>query len=213
VTDYLYDVFVSYESDDFLVRWIKVHFLPLFRTWLRNSVRATVGRPVLPIFFDCSLIDINFPSDLKLQVTGIEPGGDWKDGLRNGLRYSRCLVTLWNPTYFDSEWCNMEWRSFQRRSNLTGKRLIIPTIFHDGKSFPSEAQVLESIDFKDYMLDGPALLNSRFYEEFQRKIQLLAERTATAIRDAPAFQEWDLDESPPPSAPPAISLPRFSNAR
>ena len=213
MADYLYDIFVSYERDWLLSNWMKDHFLPFLQTWLRNAVPVACGRPAKPIFFDRSRVDKDFPQELKQELAGIEPGDDWTEGLKKGLRYSRCLIAVWNPPYFYSDWCNIEWQSFEKRSRQTGKRLVIPVLFYDGKSFPEAAQKAQSIDLKPYALDGQALRNRKDYGDFQELMRLLAERAAAAICDAPQFAEWELEENRQPSAPPAVDLPRFGNAR
>lgn len=213
MADYLYDVFISYERDGLTTGWIKEHFLPLLRTWLRNTVRDVTGRPAGSIFFDKALVDPDFPDDLKLSVSGIAPGDNWEDGLRKGLRLSRCLIGIWNPPYFDSQWCNIEWQSFERRTSLTGADLIIPTFFYDGNSFPDAAKKRQAFNLHPYTLFGNALIQSKVYEKFQLTMQLLADQAAKAIRDAPAFQEWQLAEDMPPPPPPAeVALPQFAQA-
>jgi TIR domain len=213
LTDYLYDIFISYERDSLTYGWIKEHFLPHLRSWLRNTVPEICSRPAQPIFLDRSLIDPDFPDDLKLDVKGIPPGTNWQVGMRDGLRFSRCLIGIWNPPYFASNPCTFEWKSFERRAAKTGSNVIIPTRFYDGKCFPEAARNLESIDLQPYTLFGPALIQSKLYEQFQVTMKLLALRAAHAISGSPAFEHWELAEDTPPTQPPASpGLPRFANA-
>ena len=208
--DYEYDVFISYERDSLTTGWITEHFLPLFRTWLRQEISAICARPALPIFFDTSQTDPEFPQDLKLKVAGIPPGSDWDKSLRDAIRVSRCMVGIWNPPYFDSHWCNIEWKSFDQRSQATGSSVLIPTRFHDGNSFPQRATQIQSIDFSPYALFGAALVQSRRYVQFQQAVQLLARQVATAVKGAPPFAPWPVADEimpPPPPTPPPPHVP------
>jgi hypothetical protein len=204
--DYRYDVFLSYERDSLTVGWIKEHFLPFFRTFLRLEVMATLRRQPLPIFFDKSEIDRDFPDALKQDVKGIPLGSDWDTELRSAIQASRCMVGIWNPPYFFSSWCNIEWRSFHKRASDTRRSLVFPATVHDGNSFPPEAAATQYFDFRPYLLFGPALSNSKRYEQFQEDIKVLARGVANALRDPPPFELFPLIEPPPPDSPPSISL-------
>jgi len=208
--DYEYDVFISYERDSLTTGWITEHFLPLFRTWLRAEIIQACERQALPIFFDTSQTDPEFPQDLKLKVAGIEPGSDWDDSLRDAIRASRCMVGIWNPPYFYSHWCNIEWQSFDNRAQATGSRVLIPTSFYDGKSFPARAAAIKPIDFTPYALFGRALKDSKGYGNFQKAVQLLAQKVALAVKNAPPYQDWPIaDGIPAPPSPPPLPLPRL----
>ena len=207
--DYEYDVFISYERDGIASDWITEHFLPLFRYWLRQNIREKCGRPAQHIFFDRSQTD-DFPQKMKLELAGIRPGADWDKSLREAICVSRCMVGIWNPTYFDSHWCNIEWESFDRRAQATGKTTLVPTRFHDGNSFPERAAKIQAIDLSEYTIIGQGLVNSRKYEPFQDTVKRLAVRVAEAVRDAPAFQPWPVaDDIAAPAAPPLIQQPRL----
>jgi hypothetical protein len=209
MVDYKYDVFVSYERDGLTTGWITEHFLPHFRTWVRSEIRDICKRPANPIFFDKSQTDPEFPKDLKLQLAGIEPGERWDQALKDAIRVSRCMVGIWNPPYFDSHWCNIEWESFDLRTETTGRRLILAANFHDGSSFPPRAASRQCFDFSPYTLFGRALVDSRRYGDFQETIKLLAHHVAIAVRDAPAFEPWPIAENVAQPVPPQVPLTRF----
>jgi hypothetical protein len=208
--DYKYDVFISYERDGLTTGWIAEYFLPHFRTWVRNAIVNTCRRKSLPIFFDISQTTPNFPDNLKQDVAGIKPGANWNSALREALQASRCMVGIWNPPYFFSDWCNLEWQSFDRRADDTKSDILLAASIHDGNSFPKKATARQQIDFSPYILFGPALANSHKYELFQNHVRLLAESVAIAVRDAPPFQEWPLaEDAPEPPEQPPIAVPRF----
>jgi hypothetical protein len=213
VADYLYDIFVSYEKDWLMNNWLKDSFLPFLQTWVRMTVPEACGRPALPIFFDRSQVEIDFPTDLKLQLAGIDPGADWNESLQKALQHSRCLVAVLNPPYFFSPWCTLEWQSFRKRAERSGKTVIIPVVYYDGSSFPLDAQSPQRIDLTQFALDGEALRKGKLYGEFQLTMKLLAQRIAAAVKDAPSFETWELADAPAPSPEPQIGLTRFANAR
>jgi len=214
VADYLYDIFVSYETDWLVSNWLKDHFLPFLQTWVRNTVPEICKRPARPIFFARSQVEIGFPQELKLRLAGIKPGVKWDEGLREGLRFSRCLIAIVNPPYFYSDPCKMEWESFQRRSDGTEKTAILPVLYYDGDSFPDIARYPQRIDLSNFALDGEALRNGKLYLEFQQMMRLVAQRAAETILNAPDFQEWQAEENPQPAAPPPhVGLPRYADAR
>jgi hypothetical protein len=209
---YKYDVFISYERDGLTTSWITEHFLPHFRTWVRNAITDVCQRQPLPIFFDISQTDPSFPKDLKQKVDGIRPGANWDATLRDAIQSSRCMVGLWNPPYFFSDWCNVEWRSFDRRATSTGKNVLLAASVYDGTSFPQKAAARQYADLRDYVLIGPALTNSTKYGDFQEAIKLLAGHVATAVKDAPPFQPWPIaDDAPeaPPAPPIDLAAIRF----
>jgi TIR domain len=210
MTEYKYDVFISYERDGLTTGWITEHFLPHFRTWLRMEVASVCRRKSLPIFFDRSQMTPNFPADLKQEVAGIKPGASWDIALREAMQVSRCMVGIWNPPYFFSDWCNLEWQSFDRRADTTKKDVLLAASVHDGNSFPKKATARQRLDFSPYILFGPALINSKKYEEFQDHVKLLAHHVAIAVSDAPPFEAWPLAEDPTqPPDPPAIPVTRL----
>src|SRR4051812_31093908 len=210
--DYKYDVFISYERDGLTTGWIVEHFLPHFRTWVRQTITGACQRASLPIFFDSSQTDPNFPADLKQKVEGVKPGENWDKAIREAIRRSRCMIAIWNPTYFYSDWCNLEWHSFDRRADSTGRNILIAASVYDINSFPPKARARMCLDFAPYVLFGPALLASRQFEGFQNAIKHLAGHIATSVRDAPIYQDWPIAEdapNPPPPPPIAVSAIRI----
>jgi TIR domain len=209
MADYLYDVFISYQRKGLTKGWITEHFLPHFGTWLPLAIQDICDRPAQPIFFDESQTNPAFPVEWRSEIAGVEGGSDWATELRRAIRVSRCMVGIWTPTYFDSEWCDIEWQSFDRRAVQTGRRVILATKVY-GKSFPKRATEIQYYDFSSYLLFGKALIDSKKYESFQDAIKHLAEQVAKAVRDAPPFEPWPLaDDLPPPPPPPPVPLPRM----
>lgn len=206
--DYLYDVFISYQRKGMTKGWIIQHFLPHFVTFLPLAIQEICTRPAQPIFFDESRSNTDFPAELKPDVAGIEVGSDWDEELKKAISASRCMVGIWTPTYFGSEWCDLEWKSFDHRSVQTGCKVLVATKVY-GSKFPQRATEIQYYDFSSFLLFGNALLTSKKYEAFQEAIKQLAERVATAVRDAPPFEAWPLIDPPPPPEPPPVPLTRL----
>lgn len=187
--DYQFDIFISYKRDSWGVfdEWLSVHFIPLFMMNIGNSIAAVCHRRRNDIFYDRAKLD-----EQQRKLEGIEPGEDWRNALSKAIKESRCVLALWSPEYFYSEWCQIEWRSFHSRNS----NLVIPISVHDGSSFPGEAARLQFEDFSDYVILGEAFKSSHLYVPFQIKVRELTHRIAKVVNDAPPFQDWQVVNSP-----------------
>ncbi len=84
--DYTYDVFISYRHETPVLEWVLEHFYYLLKAWLPQYM----------------------PVDHKPRIfidTQIETGFQWSIKLQNELKRSRCLISVWSPVYFQSDWC------------------------------------------------------------------------------------------------------------
>lgn len=186
-TNYQHDLFVSFHTPSVYKDWLLHSFLPVIKTQLQ------LERGETKLFF--------FPEQMR-------PGLKWPQQLKEGLAYSRCLISLWCPGYFQSEWCLREWRTMVRRErelkiSLVGQRagLVVPIVIGDGDTFPDEAKKTEWIDVKDYVIDGPGFRETKKYVEFQEKIKEWIPRIVKAIEMAPPWQETWLTERFPKVKP------------
>ena len=193
-TDYQYDVFFSYSSDPLNAYWIgKV--VERLKFWLTQELGAE--RPAR-IFFDRE---------------GIRVGDRWPDAIRDALKTSKCMVGVWSPSYFQSQWCVSEWQSFLARERLLAStqpcRLIAPIKFHDGEHFPQEARDVQWEDFSNYTATESAFWATQPAVEFGRVLQRFAASVASLVRNAPDFQpDWPAVEAQP-VAPPTKALRRL----
>jgi hypothetical protein len=109
------------------------------------------------------------------------------------------MVGLWNPTYFESDYCNREWYSFWRRAKSTQRRVLFGASWYDGTYFPNEAQSLQLIDISKFTRSsGPGLRQSQNYPEFNAAVEVLARNVAQAVKDAPPFEDWPIADRPAP---------------
>jgi hypothetical protein len=194
---YEHDLFVSHKHDEMMESWVGEHFVPFLKSFVGNAL----NRPV-SIFFDRS---------------GIRAGEDWPLRLQHALAKSRCLVAVWSPLYFHSEWCRRECAVMFFREAQLGLRtvrapggLIVPVNVNDGEFFPKKAREIQSLPCQRYWRIGQGFVKSERYVEFQDALQKWSEDVAHAVQSAPEFDErwltaqWldvsDLDLMPSPPA-------------
>lgn len=174
---YKYDVFLSY-SHDLIEEWVRNQFLTLFRFHLEGALGK---RPI--IFIDRE---------------GIKTGDTWPLRLKSALAQSKCLVGVWSPTYFDSEWCIKECSMMRNREQEEGYRtiqkpsgLILPINICDGQSFPDFAKQIQYKDFRDFAIVGKGFELTELYVQFQQNIRNWSADVAKAIQSAPKWKnKW-----------------------
>ncbi len=139
-TGYEYDVFFSYKQSPETNEWSR-----RVCEMLRRYLAEELNNPSASVFRDRDDLDAS---------------DRWPDRLAHAISVSKCLVCLWSPGYFQSDWCNKEWRSFLARERAlamdSGKGLIVPLNCHDGQHFPEEARKVQWTDVSDYWLGLPA---------------------------------------------------------
>jgi hypothetical protein len=192
MADYEYDVFFSYKRHALTLDWtVGVH--SRLRYWIEQEVG---GRPV-KVFIDDE---------------GIETGDHWPQKLKHALKMSKCMVCVWSPAYFQSNWCVSEWESFrerERRLNLQSHGLIAPLRFHDGDHFPEDARCVQWTDVAPYTSTVPAFWTSHRAMELEEVLKTFAARVARIIQNAPEFEpDWPVVEAPGLS-PAKIGLARL----
>lgn len=137
----------------------------------------------------------------------MRPGHSPLERITEALRASKCLVCFWSPRYFNSKWCQLEWRTFLERGRQTNSSLVLPASIHDGESFPLEARETCWMDFSRYhQVASPAFFDTKKADKFETKcLKPFARRLAEMIRGAPDHAEFPIvavDEIElPPLAP------------
>jgi len=171
---YEYDVFLSYKRKPPFEEWLHIYFLPLFKNILAEYLDGT------PKIF--------------LDIDEIKPGETWDKRLNQALACSRCLICIWSPKYFQSEWCVnelaiMRYREmrlkYRTKNNPSG--LIIPVKVCDGETFPRAVEEIQCKDFRKFALSSPGFKNTADHSEFESQMQLWVPSVAPIIRNAP---EW-----------------------
>jgi hypothetical protein len=193
---YQHDIFVSYMHDAGMESWVHQHFIPFLRSFVGNALNRHIN-----VFVDRS---------------GIAAGDSWPVRLRSALAQSRCLVPIWSPLYFHSEWCRKELAVMLYREQQSGYRtilrpggIVVPVNVFDGNFFPERAKQIQWLDLTKYWIVGDGFTKTERYVDFQDSLRDWANGVAAAIANAPAWQsdwlneDWnnlpDVELSPRPS--------------
>jgi hypothetical protein len=174
MTDYQYDVFLSYLHEKPCGTWVIEHFLPYSQPQLGNALNRKAS-----IFFD---------------RTGIHSGQKWPETLKQALALSRCLVGIWTPLYFQSTWCQSECAVMLHRETQLGlgtthntNGLIVGVRVNDGIHFPQFAQDSQQACFEDFFCDGPGFAQHPLHVDFQKAIVPLSIDVARIADNAPPW--------------------------
>ncbi len=176
--DYYYDVFLSYLHEKPCGTWVAQHFLPYFQHQLGNGLARQ--------------------AEIFIDRTGIHSGQKWPAQLKQALAHSRCLVGIWQPLYFRSEWCRAECAVMLHRESQLGlgttensDGLIVGVKVNDGIHFPQFAKDSQYADMEQFFFDEYGFTQSPLYIDFQKRVLELAGDVARIVNNAPAWsQEW-----------------------
>ena len=166
---YQYEVFFSYKRDTQSDAW-HYEVKEKLRYWLSQELKQLT----VQIFFD---------------TEEIKTGQRWPRRLADALRHSKCIVCIWSPLYFQSKWCVSEWKTFVERENLCQTDLVLPATYHDGESFPPEAQAKQMADFSDYTSTMPSFWKTERAVDFEPLLRKFARDVADLIRRAPKYDD------------------------
>jgi hypothetical protein len=167
---YQFDAFFSYKRDRHSDRWHE-NVKDKLAFWLRQEL----NREDVRIFFD---------------TEGVRTGMRWSERLSEALRRSKCLICIWSPLYFRSQWCVSEWMTFVERSRLCNSRLVMPAAYFDGQNFPADARSIAHLDFSEYTSTMPRFWNTKSAVRFEKEcIKPFASDIAEIIRRAPPYDD------------------------
>src|ERR1043165_8587808 len=117
---YQHDLFISYRRDPITVDWMCEHFLPFLISYLQDAMWTECKRDLSKIFIDQTGNNVELikklADDQRTYISGVDPGADWDTQIRAAIKASRCMLGIWTPGYFQSRWCNIEWKSFEKRT-------------------------------------------------------------------------------------------------
>lgn len=200
MSDYEYDVFISYRRTGNVRDWTHNHLEPRLRRCLADELPDEPS-----IFFD----------------RDIDAGTPWPDHLVRALHRSRLLLAVWSPPYFTSRWCLAEWRTFLAREDAIRRSapeisadhppsLVYPIRYSDGDRFPADAKnVQQETIFSGWNYPDPQFAQTEKYLGFHDAVVQLARRIAQRLDEAPRWQpDWPTATPEPVVAGPA-ALPRF----
>jgi hypothetical protein len=181
MSDYQYDVFVSYRRNRFSLNWIAGEFISVFE----ERLEAELGRPPL-VFWDQNSVD---DGEVPVEI------------IKEALGTSRCLLSILSGPYFASKWCAAEWETFRERAAAArlgrGRSLTIPIQWHDGDNYLPllRGEGPRPRDFTRFRLTGQGWRDSPRYVEYQDEINRVVESVARLVESAPPFDpQWPLVE-------------------
>lgn len=182
MTDYDYDVFISYRKTHIGKAWVAKYFQPC----LKEELQHFLGREAR-IYFDEDDIPI---------------GAKWPKNLINALATSKCIVPVFCGVYFNSEWCSREFGVFYNRekecrvlSNRESQGLILPVLVRDGDHLPNVASEIQNLPMSDYYTRCSTLEESISFTEFEKLIQKLSNDIYESLKKAPKWDKcWIEDE-------------------
>lgn len=173
MSDYQYDIFISYSrTDDDWIRWTREIFAKTLTTLLQPLLAANVR-----IFID----------------NQIETGGNWPDKLLYAHASSRMMIPILSRAYFSSNWCRLELALMLERERLYGygmaknkNSLIVPFVIDDGDSFPPEIQAIQSVKIHKFANPFIRPGSSRHFD-FAEELKGTCPRIASIIQAAPPY--------------------------
>jgi len=172
---YEHDVFLSYNRKFPSEEWVEKVFYPFFVPYLADALNKDVF-----VFKD---------------TEEITSGSSWPNHLKHALTHSKCMVSIFCPAYFRSQWCMKEFSAMYFRQTQPGyltinnpNGLIVPLNIFDGEHFPPYVQELQIMDCKAYYRVGDGFKLTPAYIEFQALLQNWVYDVAKAVNNAPA---WD----------------------
>jgi len=183
---YQWDVFLSYRREAPVREWVWRILAPTLRQWLPQY-----ATPAPKVFLDVD--------------NGIPLGSAWSQQLEDALLTSRCLLPVFNPPYFDSDWCQTEFQTMVERRRLSGFDAIIPVQFADGELFPPAAKALQWATFDTFNWYRQPSRTSRAFVE---GVKVLCQAIVARSKAAPAWDPTWPVVRPPPPVPPLIPLPK-----
>jgi len=173
---YRHDVFLSYTTEFPYGNWVHDLLLPFLGGYLHNELRRRI--------------------DIFVDRDGIRAGDDWPARLKEALVHSKSMVAVWSPSYFDSKSCVAELAVMMYRERKLGYRttanpggIVLPIVVHDGEYFPETARKMQWLDCNEFARIGRGFAETPKYIEFQDKLRVWARGAASAIEQAPPWQE------------------------
>lgn len=203
VTDYEYDVFISYRSG-FVD---EEETIPVAtRTWTRE-----VFAPELRCWLDAEV----GPSKVFVDRDEIKTGAHWPHDLAEKLNRSKLLIAVLDATYRDSTWCMAEMQSMLERERTLGlspagdTALVLPIHFSDGNRFPDAMKARQRQDFKKYASLTRGHIDSPVYLEMREQIRRFCQVIGTCLEHTPQWKpDWPVIR-PAPSPRPHFAKPEL----
>lgn len=198
MSDYQFDLFISYSRVGTVQRWLLNHFYAKLEDCLADQIA-----PPLRIY-----VDRTMPRAVH-----------WPANLQRALQHSKIMIQLLTPPYYQSEWCMAELQSMRAREQLLGlasaeipQGLIYPILYSDSENFPLSERERSWVDFKEFAHPDPVYQQTAEFNNFHKRMRELAVDLVDLVRQAPEWRpDWPIIERPDPVLKPkSPPLPRFA---
>lgn len=190
MSDYRYDVFVSYPRRGIIQEWTRDVLVPQLVGTLEDS-----GIDGDRVFWDGRL----------------EDGRDWPEDLQQAHLRSKVVVAVLSVPYFKSGWCVAEWTTAYAREKLLKEsgepfhQVVFPLRFNDAtedhlsrledKTVVDQVKARSYRDFHPYasLVKEQVKAASDLAHQFRHEVRQLSEQLSQRIHEAPAWREgWPL---------------------
>ncbi len=186
---YDYDIFVSYRCEDVVREFVRTHFVPALRKRLPLEKSGWPGPGRTPRIF--------------LDDSDVWSGQYWKEKIMGALPRSRIMICLWTPRYFESKWCEAEFRHFRDRHDILAKTpataklpsILTPIRLSDGEYFSKDSTKHQiKHDFTPFLREG-LRTGTALWDDFEIAVINLAKYVVTVLENpSPAWQEWPVPD-------------------
>lgn len=131
------------------------------------------------------------PNKIFLDTSDIQTGDQWEAKLGAAIRHSKCVICIWSPEYFRSEFCVSEWQSFVKRESsfCPGRSLVVPASYHDGVHFPADANTYQISDFSRFASTMPAFWQTEAAVTFETTLKQFAQEIAEKASSCPIYRD------------------------
>lgn len=163
---YLYHVYLSYERDGLVERWLNLFLLDELTGWLQQEL---AGKP--EVFFD---------HNPMRRV--------WDSKVVEAIRRSCCLVAISSPTYWESPECLAELESFKERQRLEKAAVMLGIVFHGDPGVFNASGGVEWQDFKKHAQVYEGFRESAEYGPFQRAVKDFAMDLKKLLSNVPQYE-------------------------
>lgn len=171
LTEFEWDIFISYKRKCSIADWIHKRFVPCLRKELNN--------------FDFQS-ELHRNPQIWIDEESVGEVDRWPARIASALGKSLILMPIYNHAYFGSNWCNAEYEAMAERQCP----FLIPIQAHDGEYSQSEIVrrfgTFDALDFRDLAFDyGTVESNCGF--QLQQKTRQVADRVFRIIQTKPDY--------------------------
>jgi predicted transcriptional regulator len=167
-------------------------FCIIYPTSDKKITSCRVNDTFLPLFTQYIEETLNRDIDIFLDTTSVAGGSAWQNKIKNALVYSKCMIAVWTPAYFRSQWCVKEFSVFHKRQTtlkyLTLEKpegLIIPIQLFDGTHYKKYLDHIQALDCRNYNRVGTGIKKTALYIELQDILMKWAKDVAAVIENIP----------------------------